>query len=146
MLDADAACSPTLTMGVQWSKLAMSMHEDACRWQCWSVTITCMAISSRRWAELRLRRVLGPKLAEFEQVAAARRSKSARENPLQRGAKMDTASWQIVLLGSSGTSSSGSGSRVSVDESVTTSEDDLEGGCEQVDALRHCPTSRPSPQ
>ena len=45
----------TLTMGVQLSKLAMSMHEDACRWQCWSVTITCMAISSRRWAELRLR-------------------------------------------------------------------------------------------
>ena len=45
----------TLTMGVQQSKLAMSMHEDACRWQCWSVTITCMAISRRRWAELRLR-------------------------------------------------------------------------------------------
>ena len=45
----------TLTMGVQLSKLAMSMHEDACRWQYWSVTITCMAISSKRWAELRLR-------------------------------------------------------------------------------------------
>ena len=45
----------TLTMGVQLSKLAMSMVEDACRWQYWSVTITCMAISSRRWAELRLR-------------------------------------------------------------------------------------------
>ena len=45
----------TLTMGVQLSKLAMSMHEDACRWQCWSVTITCMEISSRRWAESRLR-------------------------------------------------------------------------------------------
>ena len=45
----------TLTMGVQLSKLAMSMHEDACRWQYWSVTITCMAISSRRWAELRQR-------------------------------------------------------------------------------------------
>ena len=44
-----------LTMGVQLSKLAMSMHEDACRWQCWSVTITCMVISSRRWAESRLR-------------------------------------------------------------------------------------------
>ena len=43
----------TLTVGVQLSKLAMSMHEDACRWQCWSVTITCMAISSRRWAERR---------------------------------------------------------------------------------------------
>ena len=42
----------TLTMGVQLSKLAMSMHEDACRW---SVTITGMAISSGRWAELRLR-------------------------------------------------------------------------------------------
>ena len=38
----------TLTMGVQMFKLAMSMHEDACRWQYWSVTITCMAISSRR--------------------------------------------------------------------------------------------------
>ena len=45
----------TLTVVVQLSKLAMSMHEDACRWQCLSVTITCMAISSRRWAELRLR-------------------------------------------------------------------------------------------
>ena len=45
----------TLTMGVQLFKLVMSMHENACRWQCWSVTITCMAISSRRWAELRLR-------------------------------------------------------------------------------------------
>ena len=46
----------TLTMGVQVSKLAMSMQEGtSCRWQCWSVTITCMAISSRRWAELRLR-------------------------------------------------------------------------------------------
>ena len=45
----------TLTMDVQLSKLAMSMHEDACRWQCWSVTLTCMVISSRRWAELRLR-------------------------------------------------------------------------------------------
>ena len=40
----------TLTMGVQQSTLAMSMHEDACRWQYWSVTITCMAISKRRWA------------------------------------------------------------------------------------------------
>ena len=45
----------TLTMGVQLSKLVMSMQEDVCRWQCWSVTITCMAISSKRWAELRLR-------------------------------------------------------------------------------------------
>ena len=24
--------------------------------------------------------------------------------------------------------------------------EELEGGCEQVDAWRHCPTSRPSPQ
>ena len=45
----------TLTMGVQLSKLAMSMHEDACHWQCWSVIITCMAMSSRRWVELRQR-------------------------------------------------------------------------------------------
>ena len=45
----------TLTMDVQLSKLAMSMHEDDCRWQYWSVTLTCMVISSRRWAELRLR-------------------------------------------------------------------------------------------
>ena len=45
----------TLTMDVQLFKLSMSMHEDACRWQCTSVTITCMAISNRRWAELRLR-------------------------------------------------------------------------------------------
>ena len=42
--------------------------------------------------------VLGPKLAEFEQVAAARRAKNSREYLLQRGAKRDTASWQIVLL------------------------------------------------
>ena len=42
--------------------------------------------------------VLGPKLAEFEQVAAARRVKRSRENPLQRGAKRDIASGQIVLL------------------------------------------------
>ena len=42
--------------------------------------------------------VLGPKLAEFEQVAAARRAKSSRENPLQRGAKRERASGQIVLL------------------------------------------------
>ena len=42
--------------------------------------------------------VLGPKLAEFEQVAAARRAKSSGENPLQRGAKRDIASGQIVLL------------------------------------------------
>ena len=41
--------------------------------------------------------VLGPKLAEFEQVAAARSAKSSRENPLQRGAKKDIAG-QIVLL------------------------------------------------
>ena len=80
----------TLTMGVQLSKLAMSVHEDACRWQCLSVTITCMAISSRRWAELRL--------AEFEEVAAARRDKSNRECPLQRGAKRDTASADCVAL------------------------------------------------
>ena len=45
----------TLTMGLLLSKLAMSIHEDACRWQCQLVTITCMAISSKRWAELRLR-------------------------------------------------------------------------------------------
>ena len=45
----------TLTMGVQLFKLAMSMHEDACRWRCWSVTITCTAISGRRWSESRLR-------------------------------------------------------------------------------------------
>ena len=44
----------TLTLGVQLSKMAMSMHEDACRWRCWSVTITCTAISGRRWAESRL--------------------------------------------------------------------------------------------
>ena len=90
----------TLTMGVQLSKLAMSVHEDACRWQCWSVTITCMAISSRCWAESRLRgRVRAwTEVAEFEQVAAARRAKSSREYLLQRGAKRDTASWQIVLL------------------------------------------------
>ena len=42
--------------------------------------------------------VPGPKLAEFEQVAAAKRAKSSRENLLQRGAKRDTAWWQIVLL------------------------------------------------
>ena len=42
--------------------------------------------------------VPGPKFAEFEQVAAARRAKSSRENPLQRGAKRDIASGQIVLL------------------------------------------------
>ena len=46
--------------------------------------------------------VLGSKLAEFEQVAAARRVKSSRENPLQRGAKRDIASGQIVLLCASG--------------------------------------------
>ena len=45
----------TWTTGAKLSKLAMSMHENACRWQCWSMTITCMAISSKRWAELRLR-------------------------------------------------------------------------------------------
>ena len=44
------------------------------------------------------RSVLGPKLAEFEQVAAARRAKSSRENPLQRGAKRDIPLGQIVLL------------------------------------------------
>ena len=42
--------------------------------------------------------VLGPKLVEFEQVAAARRAKSSREYPLQREAKRDIASGQIVLL------------------------------------------------
>ena len=42
--------------------------------------------------------VLGLKLAEFEQVAAARRAKSSRENPLQRGAKRETAPGQILLL------------------------------------------------
>lgn len=44
--------------------------------------------------------VPGPKLAEFEQVAAARRAKSSRpgENPLQRGAKRNIASGQIVPL------------------------------------------------
>ena len=42
--------------------------------------------------------VFGPKLAEFEQVAAARRAKSSRENSLQREAKRDKASGQIVLL------------------------------------------------
>ena len=55
VLDARLQHVLTLTMGVQLSKLSMSMHEDACRWQYCSVTITCMAISSRRWAELRLR-------------------------------------------------------------------------------------------
>ena len=42
--------------------------------------------------------VLGSKLAEFEQVPAAGRAKSSCENPLQRGAKRDIASGQIVLL------------------------------------------------
>ena len=42
--------------------------------------------------------VPGPKLAEFEQVAAARRAKSSRENPVQCGAKRDIAPGQIVLL------------------------------------------------
>ena len=83
----------TLTMGVQLSKLAMSMHEDACRWQCWSVTITCMAISSRRWAELRLR---GRVRAWTE--ACRVRTRASRENPLQREAKREIASGQIVLL------------------------------------------------
>ena len=87
----------TLTMGVQLSKLVMSMHEDACRWQCWSVTITCMAISSRRWAELRVRgRVRA--WTEACRVRASRRAKSSRENLLQRGAKRDIASGQTVLL------------------------------------------------
>ena len=40
--------------------------------------------------------VLGPKLAEFEQVAAARRAKSSRENSLQRGAKRGIASGQSI--------------------------------------------------
>ena len=68
----------TLTMGVQLSKLAMLMHEDACRWQCWSVTITWMAISSRRWAELRLR---GRVRAWIEacRVRASRCSKARQE-------------------------------------------------------------------
>ena len=83
----------TLTMGVQLSNLAMSMHEDACRWQCWSVTITCIATSRAVDGS-----VLGSKLAEFGQVAAAGRAKSSRESPLQRGAKRDIASGQIVLL------------------------------------------------
>ena len=92
----------------------------------------------------------GPKIAEFEQVAAEGRDKSSRpgKNPLQRGAKRNIASGQIVLLcafskavkstsneknedsSSTGTSNSRSGSRVSVDESVTTSEDDLENTTE----------------
>ena len=44
--------------------------------------------------------VPGPKLAEFEQVAAARRVKSSRpgENPLQRGAMRNIASGQVVSL------------------------------------------------
>ena len=42
--------------------------------------------------------VLGPKLADFEQVAAARRAKSSREDLLQRGAKLGIASGQVVLL------------------------------------------------
>ena len=46
--------------------------------------------------------LLGSKLAEFEQVAAARRVKSSRENPLQRGGKRDIASGEIVLLCASG--------------------------------------------
>ena len=92
----------TLTLGVQLFKLAMSMHEDACRWRCWSVTITCTAISGRRWLSHGCvdGSVPGPTLAEFKQVAAARRAKSSRsgENPLQRGAKRDVASGQIVSL------------------------------------------------
>ena len=32
--------------------------------------------------------MLGPKLAEFEQVAAARRAKSSRENPLAAWSKV----------------------------------------------------------
>ena len=72
--------------------------------------------------------VLEPKLTEFEQVAAARRVKSSRENPLERGAKRDIASGQIVLLCAS--NEAVGGSRVWVDESVTTSEDDLENTTE----------------
>ena len=68
--------------------------------------------------------VLGPKLAEFEQVAAARRVKSSRENPLQCGAKRDIASWQWDQQQRKRQQS------VSVDESVTTSEDDLENNTE----------------
>ena len=40
--------------------------------------------------------VLASKLAEFEQVAAAWRAKSSRENLLQPGAKRDIASGQIA--------------------------------------------------
>ena len=91
-----------LTMGVQLSKLAMSKHEDACRWQCWSGLLQTHAWQSRAGVGLSYGcvdgSVLGPKLAEFEQVAAASRAKSSRENPLQRGAKMDIVSGHIVLL------------------------------------------------
>ena len=90
----------TLTMGVQLSKLVMSMHEDACRWQCWSVTITCAGVGLSYGCVDGF--VLGPKLAVFEQVAAAGRAKSSRENLLQRGAKRDIALEQIVLLCASG--------------------------------------------
>ena len=93
----------TLTKSVQLPKLAMSMHGDACRWQCWSVS---HAWQSRAGVGLSYGcvdgSVLGPKLAEFEQVAAARRAKSSREYPLQRGAKRNIASGQTVLLCASG--------------------------------------------
>ena len=69
--------------------------------------------------------VLGPKLAEFEQVAAAGRAKSSRENPLQRGAKRDLASGQIVLLCASNEAVGPAAAKAAA-ESVTTSEDDLD--------------------
>ena len=84
--------------------------------------------------------VHSPKLAEFEQVAAAWRAKSSRENPLaawsKEGHSVDCSVHPSSTFeenedsSNSGISSSGSGSRVSVDESVTTSEDDLENNTE----------------
>ena len=55
VLDADAACSHFDNGCTAVPSWRCQCTKDACRWQCWSVTITCMAILSRRWAESRLR-------------------------------------------------------------------------------------------
>ena len=83
----------TLTMGVQLSKLAMSRRRLSL-----AVLVCDNYMHGNVEQALGYGCVDGSVLAEFEQVAAARRAKSSGENPLQRGAKWNIVSGHIVLL------------------------------------------------
>ena len=95
MLDEDAACShfddgcTAVQVGDVNARRRLSLAVLVCDNHVHGNLEQALGLVTAAWTG---------QLAEFEQVAAARRAKSSGENPLQRGAKRDIASGKIVLL------------------------------------------------